>query len=222
MDVEIEKPHVHHKPTGHRGLDLVLPIAALFVSFVSILIAWHHSHIMRELVHQNERIVEAESLPYLEIYTSDLSSDLRTPTLRLTVQNEGVGPARVAEVLMTVNGKPVPDFNTLVDRCCAPGLLQARKDSAKQFRGMRNGEVVLSRLRDRMIRPGEEIDAFAWPITAQNKQLVDRLKTGLESDEINLSVCFCSVFDECWVRTDEDRWPVAVKQCRVESVPYKQ
>ena len=104
MDVEIEKPHVHHKPTGHRRLDLVLAITALFVSFVSILIAWHHSHIMSELVHQNERIVEAESLPYLEIYTSDLSSDLRTPTLRETVLNEGVGPARIAEVVMTVNG----------------------------------------------------------------------------------------------------------------------
>jgi hypothetical protein len=222
MDVEIEKPHVHHKQTGHRGFDLIVPIAALFVSFVSILIAWHHSHIMRELVHQNERIVEAESLPYLEIYTSEMASDLRTPTLRLTVQNEGVGPARIAEVLMTVNGKPVPDFNTLVNRCCAAGLLQPRTDSAKQFRGIRNGDVVLSRLRDRMIRPGEEVDAFAWPITPQNQQIVDRLKTGLESDRINLSVCFCSVFDECWIRTDEDRRPIAVKQCAVESVPYRQ
>jgi hypothetical protein len=73
-----------------------------------------------------------------------------------------------------------------------------------------------------MIRPGDEIDAFAWPITPQNKQLVDRVKTGLESDEINLSVCFCSVFDECWVRTDEDRRPIAVKQCPFEAVPYTQ
>ena len=31
MDVEIEKPHVHHKPTGRRHLDLILPITALFV-----------------------------------------------------------------------------------------------------------------------------------------------------------------------------------------------
>jgi hypothetical protein len=123
---------------------------------------------------------------------------------------------------MTVNGKPVPDFNTLVDRCCAAGLLQARKDSTKQFRGMRSGEVVLSRVRDRMIRPGEEIDAFAWPVTPQNKQIVDRLKDGLETDEINLSVCFCSVFNECWVRSDEDRRPTPVKQCAVESVPYRQ
>ncbi|HEY7005269.1 MAG TPA: hypothetical protein VH392_02190 [Sphingomicrobium sp.] len=222
MDVEIEQPHVHHRPTGNRRFDLILPVAALFVSFISILIAWHHSHIMRELVEQNERIVEAESLPYLEIFTSDLANDARTPTLRLTVRNEGVGPARIAEVVMLVNGRPVPDFNTLVDRCCAPGLLTARKDSPKQFRGMRNGEVVLSQLRDRMIRPGEEVDAFAWPITDANKPLVDRLKDDIESDAVNVGICFCSVFDECWTRTDEDRRPVPVKQCPVASVPYRQ
>lgn len=222
MDVEIDKPHVHHRPTGIRHLDLVLPIAALFVSFISILIAWHHSHIMRELVKQNERIVEAESLPYLEIYTSDLASDLRTPTLRLSVRNEGVGPARISEVVMTVNGRPVPDFNTLVDHCCAHGLLEARKSSPKQFRGMRNGEVILSQLRDRMIRPGEEVDAFAWPITDQNKAIVDQLKSDAESDAVNVAICYCSVFDECWTRTDEDRRPAPVKQCPVAAVPYRQ
>jgi hypothetical protein len=221
MDVEIEQPHVHHHRTGIRGLDLVLPVAALFVSFVSILIAWHHSQIMRDLVRQNERLVQAESLPYLEIYTSDLAADNRTPELRLTVQNEGVGPARIAEVTMTVNGKPVPDFNTLVDRCCAPGLLQVKRGT-KQFRGIRNGEVIMSKLRDRMIRPGESVDAIQWPITAANRPIVEKLKADLESPIVNASLCYCSVFDECWTRSDEDRRPVAVKQCPIASVPYRQ
>lgn len=221
MDVEIETPHVHHA-TGNRRLDLILPVAALFVSFVSIFIAWHHGEIMRDLVHQNERIVEAESLPYLEIYTSDLAADERTPELRLTVQNEGVGPARIAEVVMSVNGQPVSDFNTLVDHCCAPGLLQAAKAGDKQFRGLRNGEVVMSKLRDRMIRPGEAVDSFEWPITDANRPTVEKLKAALISPAANLSVCYCSVFDDCWVRTDENRLPVAVKECPVASVPYRQ
>jgi hypothetical protein len=151
-----------------------------------------------------------------------LASDLRTPTLRLSVRNEGVGPARISEVVMTVNGRPVPDFNTLVDHCCAHGLLEARKSSPKRFRGMRNGEVILSQLRDRMIRPGEEVDAFAWPITDQNKAIVDQLKSDVESDAVNVAICYCSVFDECWTRTDEDRRPAPVKQCPVAAVPYRQ
>src|SRR5690348_15503363 len=114
MDVEIEKPHVHHRKSKIPWFDLAIPLAALFVSFVLIFIAWHHGQVMKELVHQNEKIVEAESLPYVEMDTSDLEADRRTPAFRLTVQNQGVGPARVAEVTMTVNGRPVPDFSTLI------------------------------------------------------------------------------------------------------------
>ena len=222
MDVEIDKPHVHHPKTGHRSFDFILPVAALFVSFVSIFIAWHHGQIMRDLVRQNERMVEAESLPYLEISTSDLSADLKTPTLRLTVQNEGVGPARIAEVVMLVHGRPVPDFNTMVDQCCAPGLLQAKVGGQKQLRGMRNGEVVLSTLRGRMIRPGEAVDAFAWPMTDANKGLVQKVNAAVASDDVDMSICYCSVFNDCWVRTDHDRRPMPVKQCPVASLPYRQ
>ena len=222
MDVEIDKPHVHHHRTGIPWYDMALPVAALFVSLISIFIAWHHGKVMKELVHENRRIVAAESLPYLDIYASDLANDQRTPTLRLTVQNEGVGPARVAEVVMTVNGKPVAGFNTLVDRCCARGLLQAKGIGAKQYRGIRSGEVILSSLRDRMIRPGEEVDVFAWPVTDANKPIVERLERGLASDTVNISICYCSVFEDCWLRTDHDRRPTPVKQCPIAPVAYVQ
>jgi hypothetical protein len=221
MDVEIEKPHVPHR-TGNRHFDLVLPLAALFISFMSIAIAWHHGRVMQELVHQNERLVEANSLPYLEISTSNVAADGRTPELRLTVQNEGVGPARVADVVMTVNGKPVPDFNTLVDNCCEHGAVQGAARGSKQFRRIRNGDVILSTLRDRMIRPGESVDAFQWPITPANQQVIDLLQQDFASNLVNTSICYCSVFNDCWTRTDDDRRPVAVAQCPVASVPYRQ
>jgi hypothetical protein len=222
MDVEIEQPHVHKKKTGNHRLDLILPVAALFVSFVSILIAWHHTTIMSDLVHQNERLVAAESLPYLEIETSNLAKDDRTPELRLSVENQGVGPARIAEVIMTVNGQPAPDFNTVVDHCCAPGLLRAAKGGSKQFHGIRSGEVILSRLRDRMIRPGESVDAFEWPITSANQDVTSTLERAIGSEAVNVAICYCSVFDDCWTRTDEDRRPTPVKQCPIAAVAYRQ
>ena len=222
MDVEIDHPHVHHGKTGSRRLDLILPLAALFISFVSILIAWHHGEVMTRLVHQNERLVEAESLPYLQIEMSNLEKDLHSPALRLSVLNQGVGPARIAEVVMTVNGKPVRDFNTLIDHCCAPGLLQTEAVGNKQFRGIRNGEVILSKLRDRMIRPGEAVDAFNWPMTPENRPILDRLRALYATNAVNTSICYCSVFAECWMQTDDDRQPIPVRQCNAASVPYEQ
>jgi hypothetical protein len=44
----------------------------------------------------------------------------------------------------------------------------------------------------------------------------------LTSDSANASICYCSVFDDCWTRTDEDRRPLPVKQCSMASVPYRQ
>lgn len=222
MDVEIEKPHVQHEKTGSRWFDLALPVAALFVSFISIYIAWHHGQVMKELVHQNERLVQANSLPYLQIDTSDLEADLRTPAFRLTVQNQGIGPARIAAVVIAVDGHPVPDFNSLVDRCCAPGLLQAASRGTKQYRGIQNGEVILSTLHDRMIRPAEAVDAFEWRVTPENRPVIERLKAGFASNRINAAVCYCSVFDDCWVRTDDDQKPMPVKQCPIPPVAYRQ
>jgi hypothetical protein len=222
VEVEIEKPHVQHHPTGNKRLDMILPVTALFVSLVSILIAWHHSQIMRELVHQNERIVEAESLPYVEIDTSDLDTDLRNAAFRLTVQNQGVGPARIAEVTMKVNGNPVPDLATLIDHCCASGFLQASKRGNKQFRGVKNGDVVISTLRDRMIRPGEAVDVFNWTEADANRDVIEKLKQGFASNSVTTAICYCSVFDDCWARTDDDRRPTPVKECPVATVPYRQ
>jgi hypothetical protein len=222
VDVEVEKPHAHHRKSGIPWLDLAIPLAALFVSFVSIFIAWHHGQVMKELVHQNEKLVEANSLPYLQIDTSDLEPDLQTPTFRMTVENQGVGPARIAAVAINVNGEEVPDFNTLVDHCCAPGLLQAASRGTKHYRGMRNGEVILSTLHDRMIRPAEAVDAFDWRVTPANRTIVDLLKRAFASNRVNATICYCSVFNDCWVRTDDDERPEPVNQCPIPKVSYRQ
>ena len=102
MDVEIERPHVHHHRRGIPWYDLALPIAALFVSLISIYIAWHHGKVMQELVHQNEKLVEANSLPYLQISGSNGNG-----AVSFDATNEGVGPAKIFTAEIFVDGRPV-------------------------------------------------------------------------------------------------------------------
>jgi hypothetical protein len=73
-----------------------------------------------------------------------------------------------------------------------------------------------------MIRPGEAVDAFDWRMTPANQAIVDKLKDGFASNRINTTICYCSVFDDCWIRTDDDRRPVAVNQCPAPAVAYRQ
>ena len=100
------------------------------------------AEVLLGVVHEMLRRIEDERNP-ADIL--DLEDDLRTPAFRLTVQNQGVGPARIAEVAMTVRGQPVANFNSIVDRCCAPGLLQAAQRGTKQkapSANMANGAFI--------------------------------------------------------------------------------
>jgi hypothetical protein len=214
----VEAPEVHGHAshgTGIRWIDVSFGVAALFTSFVSLWVAVQNGHEM-------DRLVQANSFPYLQVFTSNLESDLKTPALRLTVQNQGIGPARIAEVVVTVDGSPVPDFNTLIDHCCAPGLVAAARSGAGEFAGMHSGEVILSTVRDRMIRPGEAVDAIDWRQTSANRAVMSRAIDAFAGGRIKASVCYCSVFDECWTRSYSDRRPAAAKSCPIASVPYRQ
>ena len=44
-----------------------MPISALFISMISIFVAWDHGQVMKQLVEQNAKMVRANSLPYIEL-----------------------------------------------------------------------------------------------------------------------------------------------------------
>jgi hypothetical protein len=201
VDVEIEKPHVHH-PTGHRRFDLILPIAALFVSFLSILIAWHHGEVMKELVHQNEKLVEANSLPYLQISGSNGNGQVSFDAI-----NEGVGPAKIATAELLVNNRPVEHLSQLIEACCS-----GRGDYSK---------IENSSLMGRMVRPGDVVHYIVLPMTPTNAPAFAALERARRSDQIVTKLCYCSVFDDCWMADSRDPTPDPVQQCPMPQHPFK-
>ena len=207
MDVEIEKPHVHHHKSGLPWYDLVLPIAALFVSFVSIFIAWEHGQVMKELVHQNERLVEANSLPYLQLNGSDVSPT-GEPRISLYVANQGVGPAQIRTAEMLVDNKPQPDFAAVLRACCG----DPRKFS----------NPVTSTLLGDMIRPGERVNYLELRATRQNLASLIAVDKARQT-RIVTRLCYCSVFGDCWFMTSTDEQPPRkVAQCAPVATMYRQ
>jgi hypothetical protein len=67
----MESPEVeqlHHPHTGRQWVDLLLGISAVSISFISLFLAIHNGKAM-------ERLVEANSWPYVQITFSSLNSD---------------------------------------------------------------------------------------------------------------------------------------------------
>lgn len=204
MDVEVEHPHVHHH-SGHRWIDMAIPIAALFVSVVSIAIAYHHGSVMQQLVRQNERLVQANSLPYLELGTSTRTQE-GEPRISLFAINSGVGPAAIKSVEVLVDGRPVSDLRQLLAACCA-----ASPDA----------RVGSSTLSGRMVRAGDMITYVDF-LGGSREPLARSVLRAYRGDRIKVNLCYCSVFGECWTRSSTGlASPTKVAACPSPAVGYE-
>jgi hypothetical protein len=194
VDVEVEKPHAHHK-TGREWLDISLALSAFCISLVSIFIAFQHGKVMEQLVHQNERLVQANSLPHLRIGSDNIGPD-GDNRISLWVENEGVGPAEIRTVEHLFDGKPVRQ--SFLRDCC--GATSA-------------SGVVTSDLDGAMLRAGKRIDYFQYRGTPENRAVFERLDGARKAGRLMTRLCYCSVFDECWVRTSQSPRPEPVDAC---------
>jgi hypothetical protein len=200
--------HHHHHPhgTGMRWLDITLGVAATIVSLVSLWLGLHSAHSM-------EKLVAANSYPYLELDQSTTGntplpgSDRVRNIVEYALVNNGVGPARIEWVEMRFKGKPVANLNELLDACCAA--------ANHEVRGMnRRGSVE-----GVLVRPGTIHTMFTWTERPEADPVFDALHRQMKNIEI--SACYCSVFDECYVRTWKGRKPEPVKQCTAPAKPFR-
>lgn len=197
--MEHEAHHHHHAHgTGVRWFDVTLAVAATVVSLVSLWLGLHSAHSM-------EKLVAANSYPYLDLMrsTSSMPSAGDTDVFRRRVEyemaNNGVGPARIEWVEMKFNGKPVANLDELVAACCSNVPRDVRNVNAR-------GGVAGS-----LIRPGSSLVMFTWKEPVQPNALFDALHA--QMDQISYSACYCSVFDECYLRGEDDVKPQPVEQC---------
>ncbi len=206
MDVEVEVPHQHHG-TGHRWLDKVLPVSALFVSFVSIWIARHHGEVMQNLVRQNERLVQANSLPHFQLQGSS-RDETGAPGVSFFVANAGVGPGEIRAARITVDGRPVGNLEELTRACCAGTGVHAGTTST---------------LAGVMLRPGEKLRYIDVPLAPSTQAWTNALDVARRTDRIVTTVCYCSVFDECWTRSSVSMArPRPVSSCAMTGKLYRQ
>ncbi|QOL48737.1 hypothetical protein [Massilia litorea] len=205
--MEHESHHHHHAPkTGVRWLDLGLGLSAGVVSLVSLWLGLHSAHSM-------EKLVAANSYPYLELMRSNIStvrmpdSDRMRQTVTYFFENNGIGPARIEWVQFNFKGKPMRDMNDLIEACCSMAGSDLRAIDTR-------GNVV-----NALVRPGTSVPMFTWnePSTP-NPAFYALLK---QMNDITFSACYCSVFDECYVRSDDDRKPQPVEQCTPPAVTFR-
>ena len=193
--------HAHAHKTGHGWVDLAIALSAITISVISLFVAVEHGR-------TEEKLVAANSWPFLVYQTSSNGLDVGSRRLDLRLENSGVGPARVE---VKLNGQPIRNRGDLMARCCEV----AASNAMQQVKlGLVSQNDVVGVLPAR-----EGITFLSWRETPSNRATWDRLDEARH--HLTFEACYCSVLDECWT---SDLTPTArpsrVEQCMPESDGY--
>lgn len=167
----------------YREPETFIAVAALIVSLTAVIVGIYEAELQRA----HDR---AEVWPHLEVgtYTSPKG-------VSIVLQNSGIGPAVVKAVVVTVDGKPMHDWDE------ALSTLFGRSTSSDENYTAANGAL---RAGDKLTLVGVVSSKIPKPgFSAYGPRVVVR-------------VCYASVFDDDWQLTGHiwgtDEWQ-AVKSC---------
>lgn len=202
---EIHAPHAHGG-TGRRWLDLLVGWSALGVSLLSIVLAIKHGNTM-------EKLVEAQTWPHVRLDNSNTRDGRRE--ISLVLRNAGSGPAKIQSVWATYQGKPVRSWPELLGACCStvPGA------TVPQLVAQTDGALVSGGPEGVVLLPGDAQLMLQLPLTPRNDTLWRRLDT--ERFQLKVTVCYCSVFDECYLAQTGVRDHPHVARCEERADEWK-
>ena len=205
VDVEIHAPHPHK--TGHNWVDLVVAVSALFVSVVSLGIGILHGRTMERMAEENARLVAANSWPFVSYGAGTVTTEGVT-TVHMQVFNSGVGPAKIESAELKWKGVAYRGVREFLEACCG---LDPASDTP----------VDSSVFANYVMSAGANSRFLEFSKSA-NPAVFSALQRATLSSDLQLNVCYCSIFDECWQSdlTTLNLKPKHVEACTVPEVPF--
>ena len=188
-------PQLEPRKTGHRWLDLTVAGAAILISVISLVVAVQQGRVQQQML-------AAGSWPILVSETGNIDPETRNLSIKMTVRNDGAGPALLRWIEVRYNGRPVSGYQDLLNRCC--------------LAGRRYGEVFVTstQLGRSVLAPGKSLDWFELQRTDDNIEVWDALNR--ERFRITYDACYCSVLGECWRSSLDGGEPRRIKACPKE------
>lgn len=158
---------------------------AVIVSLAALIVSFMEANTVRAAA-------RAETWPYLSV---DVTYNAEGFSYALT--NKGVGPARVRDTKVYFKGERVTSFDSIILDILGP-------DDAFSYDRYR-----ASSAKRRVVSPRERVNLFGVDWFDASRRLSEALARDLE-----LEVCYCSIYDDCWISRLESEEPEPISQCR--------
>lgn len=168
--------------------------SALAFSMLALATSIYQTGLMQSQTELMQKQSRASVWPYLSL--GENSTNKRgEEAFTWRIDNNGVGPARIESVVVSVDGKPYTTWAKAYHALSPDLPFHGAQSSA-------NGVVLPPSLnRETTIEMFKPSDAALARATIDGK------------DRFGIQVCYCSVYDECWVAKLSERHPRAVQRC---------
>ena len=184
------------KLPSSRVLELVIAVSVVIISVASLFVALYQGRVM-------EQTMQASVMPLIQASTSNYDAEKEDWVLRLEVRNTGLGPARIHYLRLVEGDQPVEQLSRWVADCCTPPELPAEERLPYAQSVFAAGELILitETFNGRYLSP-QEI-AHAYQIDRPDREAQPRgfaMWQALDSArfDVEIEICYCSVFDQCW------------------------
>ena len=139
-----------------------------------------------------------------------LTAENSVTKIHMKVYNSGVGPAKIESAELVWKGVAYGRDQDFLKACC-----DFDPASGTAFDSDLVPNIVL--------RAGEQIPFLQFAQSA-NPAVFAALQRAMLSRDLQLHVCYCSIFDECWTSdlTTLSLKPTPVPACVQPSVPFDQ
>jgi len=154
-------------------VEFLVAICALVTSVMAVYMAWDQGRVMRAQQH-------GMVYPVLQV-DGFVSSVNETVVVGLNITNSGVGPALIESTRLLMDGRE------------ANGFIEFAQNSAPEGYDLRWAAIT-----GRALPPGETVTPveFIWPQNVFSEDLMRQIT--LDAQNVNLEICYCSVFGKCW------------------------
>jgi hypothetical protein len=179
-------------------LDLVIAVCALLISTLATGASWWQARVMQTqtLVLQDQ--LGAQVWPYVGV-SEDLDGE--TNTARISVENDGLGPAVLRSMSATVDGVPKAGFIEVLHAILGPNLIARRPHREKMHLDLSNSGV------GSVLRPGISTVAFGLTSKTFARAFVRAYP------RLSISLCYCAILPgKCWQsvsNSSQDPKPIA-------------
>jgi hypothetical protein len=171
-----------------RNWDATAAVIASLIGLLALAVSGYTAYLQRQQV-------RAQVWPRLEIASSNLN-------LQQLVGNQGLGPAKITGMRVTVDGKPMKRW----------------LDVIRAFGYTGDEGFAFSTLNGSVLPPGEVSEVFVAADSDSSRAMFQGF-LAQKKHSFSMSVCYCSVLDECWIASDNaprraDR-NVAIEACPI-------